>query len=337
MGKKRDLTKEEKSGIIMRLSKGECTNDIAKKLQRDHRTIKRFVQNSQDGRKPRVEKACRTLSSRELSRIKREVAKRPLATSKAIFEDVGLDDVPRSTRCRTLRRVAKVQKAKARPPLKTIHREKRVEWAKQYTKADFSKVIFTDECRATLDGPDGWVSGWIGNGHTAPTRLRRQQGGGGVMFWAAIVDDKLVGPFRVQDGVKVNSEGYCTFLNTNFLPWWKKNPAKLKKLLVFMQDNAPSHASRYTQDWLASQGFKDDHLMKWPACSPDLNPIENFWSIIKKVIYSDGKQYSSKEQLWEAIQGAAHNVSKEDITNLTKSVDRRLLILIERKGGYIGH
>ena len=103
MGKKRDLTKEEKSGIIMRLSKGECTNDIAKKLQRDHQTIKRFVQNSQDGRKPRVEKACCTLSSRELSRIKREVAKRPSATSKAIFEDVGIDDVPRTTRCRTLR------------------------------------------------------------------------------------------------------------------------------------------------------------------------------------------------------------------------------------------
>lgn len=69
------------------------------------------------------------------------------------------------------------------------------------------------------------------------------------MFWAAIVDDELVGPFRVQDGVKVNSEGYCTFLKTNFLPWWKRQSAKVKKTLVFMHDNAPSHASRYSQDW----------------------------------------------------------------------------------------
>lgn len=337
MGKKSELTKEEKSEIVKSLSRGESTNDIAKKLQRDHRTIKGYVQNNQDGRKPSEEKSSRTLSSRALSRIKREVAKRPLATSKTIFEAVGLDNVPRSTRCRTLRRVAKVQKAKTRPPLKKIHREKRMEWAKQYLKADFSKVIFTDECRANLDGPDGWASGWISSGHAAPSRLRRQQGGGGVMFWAAIVDDELVGPFQVQDGVKVNSEGYCTVLTINFLPWWKRKSAKVRKTLVFMHDNAPSHASRYSQEWLASQGFKDDLLMNWPACSSDLNPIENLWSILKRTVYSDGKQYNSKDQLWKAIQGAAHSVGREVIRNLTKSVDQRLLTLIERKGGYIGH
>jgi len=37
-------------------------------------------------------------------------------------------------------------------------------------------------------GPDGWSS--------VPARLRRQQGGGGVMFWARI---EVVGPFRVSE------------------------------------------------------------------------------------------------------------------------------------------
>ncbi|CAI9572193.1 unnamed protein product, partial [Staurois parvus] len=36
---------------------------------------------------------------------------------------------------------------------------------------------------ATLDGPDGWSSGWLMDSHPVPTRLRRQEGGGGVMFW----------------------------------------------------------------------------------------------------------------------------------------------------------
>ncbi|CAI9550981.1 unnamed protein product, partial [Staurois parvus] len=45
------------------------------------------------------------------------------------------------------------------------------------------QVLFTDECRATLDGPDGWSSGWLVDGHPVPTRLRHQQDGGGVIFW----------------------------------------------------------------------------------------------------------------------------------------------------------
>ena len=32
---------------------------------------------------------------------------------------------------------------------------------KKFLKQDFSKVIFTDECRASLDGPDDWLKEWI--------------------------------------------------------------------------------------------------------------------------------------------------------------------------------
>ena len=36
-------------------------------------------------------------------------------------------------------------------------------------------------------------------------RLKRQQRGGGLTFWAGIVGDNLIGPFRVPDGVKMYS------------------------------------------------------------------------------------------------------------------------------------
>ena len=45
-------------------------------------------------------------------------------------------------------------------------------------KTDFQTVLFTDECRTTLDGPDGWSRGWLARGAQKPIRLRRQQGGG---------------------------------------------------------------------------------------------------------------------------------------------------------------
>ena len=60
-------------------------------------------------------------------------------------------------------------------------------------KSEMKFVLFTDECRATLDGVNGWSKGWVFNGDECPTRMRWQQGGGGIMIWGGIIADKLVG------------------------------------------------------------------------------------------------------------------------------------------------
>ena len=107
-------------------------------------------------------------------------------------------------------------------------------WAKKYLKTDFSKVFQTDEMRVTLDGPDGWARGWISNRHRAPLRVRRQQGGGGVLVWAGIIKDELVGPFRVEDVLKSNFQTYCQFLeDTFFKKWFRKRSASFKKTIIF--------------------------------------------------------------------------------------------------------
>ena len=67
-----------------------------------------------------------------------------------------------------------------------------------------------------LNRPDGWAKGWISFNDSAPVRARQQQGGGGVMFCAAIVGDSIIGPFWVVNGVKIDSEGYCAFLKKQF-------------------------------------------------------------------------------------------------------------------------
>ncbi|MGL5955124.1 MAG: transposase [Brevinema sp.] len=107
--------------------------------------------------------------------------------------------------------------------------------------------------------------------------------------------------------------------------------------MIFIQDNAPSHMSKYSTEWLARKGLKEEKLMTWPPCSPDLNPIENLWSIIKCEIYKGGKQYTSLNSVWKAVVAAARNVDGEQIKTLTESMDGRLLSVLAKKGGYIGH
>ena len=157
--------------------------------------------------------------------------------------------------------MSKVVTLRSRPILSKKNKAARVEWANKYLKCDFKDVIFTDECGATLDRPDGFGMGWLADGAVRPFRSRSQQGGGGVMFWAGIVQSTLVGPFFVEDGVKLNSANYVEFLNSNFMPWFNSRPKTVKNRLIFMQDNAPSHAARFTVSFLERKGFKEKRLM----------------------------------------------------------------------------
>jgi transposase len=332
MGHKKDLSDTERSKVVRLLGKGHTYLEIARKLGRDRRTIEKFVLKGGAGRKKRHQAPLRKLTPRDVTSVKLEMARKPLSSSAEIFEAAGLDDVPKSTRCRILRGIGKVKKVKTRPPINKKHKEQRLEWSRKYMKTDFSKVLWTDEMRGTLDGPDGWARGWVQRGTEAPVRIRRQQGGGGVMIWAGIINSELVGPFRVKDGVKMNSEAYCNFLEENLVPWLRRKSAAFRKSFIFMHDNAPSHSSR-----LESKGISGERLMEWPACSPDLNCIENFWSALKRKLYANGKQYKSKESLWQALQKAAATFKSNDIAKLTKSMDNRLLSVIQKKGSYIGY
>ena len=77
--------------------------------------------------------------------------------------------------------------------------------------------------------------------------------------------------------------------------------------------------------------------MTWPPSSPDLNPIDNLWALLKHEIYSEGRQYTSLNSIWEAVIAAAQKVDRQQIKKLTDSTDGRLVAVIEKKGGYIGH
>ena len=84
---------------------------------------------------------------RALNLIKREVSRNPLQSSKEVLEGADVSGIPKTSRCRILKRLTKCGKANIRPPLKDKHKKKRLEWAEKYIKMPFEYVLFADECR----------------------------------------------------------------------------------------------------------------------------------------------------------------------------------------------
>lgn len=68
--------------------------------------------------------------------------------------------------------------------------------------------------------------------------------------------------------------------------------------------------------------------------SPDLNPIQNIWSIIKQYVYTNGCRFTSKDGLLVTIEAAATAV-QHAAKKLTGSMTNRNFYVIHRNDVHV--
>ena len=54
-----------------------------------------------------------------------------------------------------------------------------------------------------------------------PVAKRSQLGDNCVMIWTRIVNQTIIGPFKIDDKVQENSANYCDFMDKAFSAWYK--------------------------------------------------------------------------------------------------------------------
>ena len=106
-----------------------------------------------------------------------------------------------------------------------------------------------------------------------------------------MIGNEPIGPFRVLEILKLSADTSCAFLENSLEPWLDHVSLVRLKKIIFMHDKALSHAAKTTTQFFTFFGFVTKTLIVLPRKPPDLNPIENLWSIIKRHVYASGKQY----------------------------------------------
>jgi hypothetical protein len=123
---------------------------------------------------------------------------------------------------------------------------------------------------------------------------------------------------------------YCEILDEGVVESFEKLEMA-EGARIFQQDNDPKHCSNLATKW-----FEDNNIqvMTWPAQSPDMNPIEHLWIVIKKALKTYPTPPKGVHELWDRVVVEWNKIPPETCQNLIESMPRRMEAVISAKGGH---
>lgn len=331
MGRSKQVTPRKRAIIMQYVKDGLNASKISQRLNINRRTVCDIVNRFKATGSVEVGRRTgrpRVTSIRNDNMIRRASTKNPGASSLEIKLDTGLSVSPRTIRRRLVDMFGLRARRPAKKPLLTDQqRRKRVQFCRKYlhfTVANWNDVLFSDESTFCQFG--SFINlvrrprmERFNQRYTVATVKHSPK----IMVWGSFSGKGRGCLYFIPVGKTVNSDMYLEILNDKLV-----RSMEILQCGIFQQDSAPAHTSRKVQKWMKDNQIK---VLEWPGNSPDLNPIENLWMLVKRKV-RNYKPKNLQELVFYIKRVWCMHVTPELCQRLVSSMPTRLKAVISNKG-----
>jgi transposase len=323
------LTEEQRYAIITLYKQHLLRAEIARQVGCDLKTVRhwigRYILTGTVAEQPRGRK--RKTDENTDTNIAIRSVDDPFMKPKQIKAELDLEVAPRTVDRRLVEAELPGRVAKKEHDFKPAHLRARVSFGSGYqnwTKQMWSLVLFSDETHIEM-GEHGqiWVRRPVGAALDPKYMAHKQPHPDRVSVWACVSTRGLgaIHIFTENLDAKLMKDILQRHLiqtaHQLFPPgqWW------------LLWDNDKKHKSKLVQTWLHSKGVL---CIDFPAYSPDLNPIENFWNDLKRRVETHNA--TTTDELQQHIMEEWNNTDTDYLANIADSMPDRCTAVVASKG-----
>jgi transposase len=342
MGKKKELSQEDRGRILAYHDSGLSERQIAQKIPCSKGTVgyvlkKKATFGTTENRprsgRPRATTSAQDKYIRVATLMDRFRPAHDIARN-VINHKSKRQVTERTVRNRLCEAGLPSRVARNKPKLTKKQRQNRLKWARKYQSwkaEDWEKILWSDESPFTL---------FVKGGKVMVRRREREAyvpccmqptvkfGGGSINVWGCFSKQGVGDIYRIQ-GIMTGAM-YREILKNHMAPTLRALGATFK----FQHDNDPKHTSKVVKKYLFNAKFM---VLDWPSQSPDLNPIENLWGHIKQKLRKRTIRPSSLDEVYSIVKEEWAALGKDYLVSLIHSMPRRIEAVIKAKGGSIDY
>ncbi len=197
-------------------------------------------------------------------------------------------------------------------------------------KDTLGNIIWTDETSVQAVSSKIRQSEWTHEStptKSMPVQNRWIGGKISVMFWGCI-SKHVVGPLLYITG-SINGEKYIEVLKNLLLPELKVAREQYGDNFKLMHDNAPCHRSAIVKTFLNENQVE---FIDWPPYSPDMSPIENLWSWMKRELTKKTPPPTTRDELIDYFSEIWLTITPEMCAAYCGDYHKRLIACKEANG-----